>query len=136
MLRTWIPAFAGMMLAFGALAAEPGQEPPPRETSAEEAATPAQAPATQPGGDNFDFFSDKPVETKDVVELPPEKSAWITVGGPIALLVFFFALDLTIWWLVPFSDMSIELNLRHLPPAVKRGIAMAVVMFGIAFWFG
>ena len=94
------------------------------------------APAAQQPADNFDFFSDKPVESTQVVSLPPEKSKWITVGGPIALIAFFFLLDLTIWWLVPFSDHSIELNLRNLPPAVKRGIAMAVVMFGIAFCFG
>ena len=134
-----------MTLLCGAVwAADPSQEPPPRETPAEEAAQPAQTSATPSGGNpgqqnsgaGFDFFSDKPVESKDVVELPPEKSTWITVGGPIALLMFFFALDLLIWWLVPFSDTSIELNLRHLPPAVKRGIAMAVVMFGIAFCFG
>src|SRR5882672_9262714 len=80
----------------------------------------------QNNGDNFDFFSDKPVQSDQVVALPPEKSKWITVGGPIALIAFFFLLDLTIWWLVPYSDHSIELNLRNLPPAVKRGIAMAV----------
>ena len=124
-----------MLLALGG-AVTAADEPPPRETPAEEAAQQPAAPATQSPGDDFDFFSDKPVGSKDVVELPPEKSAWITVGGPIALLAFFFVLDLVIWWLVPFSDISIELNLRHLPPAVKRGIAMAVVMFGIAFCFG
>lgn len=130
----WMPAFAGMTLAlFATFAFAAAEEPPPRETPAEEAPADAKAPAQ---GDNFDFFSDKPVEGAEVVQLPPEKSAWITVGGPIALLVFFFALDLLIWWLVPFSDMSIELNLRNLPVAVKRGIAMAVVMFGIAFCFG
>jgi len=86
--------------------------------------------------DKFDFFSDKPVKSDQVVQLPPEKSKWLTIGGPIGLIAFFFLLDLVIWWLVPFSDRSIELNLRDLPPAVKRGMAMAVVMFGIAFTFG
>jgi hypothetical protein len=126
-----------MILCAGVFAAEPASEPPPRTTAAEEAAQqPAAAPAAQPGGDKFDFFSDKPVESKDVVELPPEKSKWLTVGGPIGLVLFFFLLDLVIWWLVPFSETSIEINLRNLPPAVKRGMAMAVVMFGIAFAFG
>ena len=89
-----------------------------------------------PAPDNFDFFSDKPVASKDVVELPPEKSKWITVGGPLALLGFFFAVIFAIWWLVPFDDHSIELNLRTLRPAAQRGIAMALVMFGVAFCFG
>ena len=147
MRKRWLPALAGLALLTGAAgAADPAAEPPPRETPAEEAAQPATTPAAPgaQGGDNpgsesgagFDFFSDKPVESKDVVELPPEKSRWLTVGGPIALVAFFFLLDLTIWWLVPFSDHSIEINLRDLPPAVKRGMAMAVVMFGIAFAFG
>ena len=86
--------------------------------------------------DDFDFFSDKPVTGAQVVELPPPKPAWQTVGGPLALVVFFFALNLTIWWLVPYSAHSIDINLRDLPPAAKRGIAMAVVIFGIAFCFG
>ena len=116
------------------LAAEAAKQDAPAATP--EQRQPADNPGQQNSGAGFDFFSDKPVESKEVVELPPEKSPWITIGGPLALLVFFFALDLAIWWLVPFSDHSIELNLRELPPAVKRGIAMAVVMFGIAFCFG
>jgi hypothetical protein len=48
---------------------------------------------------------------------------------------FFFVLFLN-WWTVPFSDHSVELNLRDLPPAAKRGIAMAVAIFGLAFCFG
>ena len=143
--RCWIPALAGMTFACGAAFAAPDTDPPPRETPAEEAAqqpraaetAPAQAAPAPGQGDTFDFFSDKPVSGAEVVELPPEKSAWITVGGPIALVLFFFLLDLTIWWLVPFEDgQRLELNLRDLPPAVRRGIAMAVVMFGIAFCFG
>jgi len=86
--------------------------------------------------DSFDFFSDQPIESKEVVELPPEKSAWMTVGGPVALFAFLFLIIAMVWWLVPFSDHSVELNLRELPPAAKRGIAMAVVMFGVAFCFG
>lgn len=86
--------------------------------------------------EDFDFFSDKPVIGAQVVELPLPKPAWITTGGPIALILFFFALNLIIWRLVPFAAHSIDINLRDLPPAAKRGIAMAVVIFGIAFCFG
>lgn len=119
--RRWRALFAGIALATCVLAAHAeGPAPPP----------------TAPAGENFDFFSDKPIQSAELVEVQPEKSVWITIGGPIALVIFFFALDLAIWWLVPFSDSSIELNLRNLPPAVKRGMAMAVVMFGIAFCFG
>ncbi|HSW14108.1 MAG TPA: hypothetical protein VLI06_14780 [Solimonas sp.] len=99
----------------------------------------APAPAieqAQPAGDNFDFFSDAPIESAEIVELPPEQPAWQTVGGPLALLAVFLLILAALWWFIPFDDHSLELNLRELPPAAKRGIAMAVVMFGIAFCFG
>lgn len=100
------------------------------------AAEPAASATQQSAPDNFDFFSDKPVQSEQVVELPPEKSKWITIGGPIALVGFFFFVLFLNWWTVPFSDHSVELNLRDLPPAAKRGIAMAVAIFGLAFCFG
>jgi len=102
-------------------------------------ATSVAAPA-EPAKDGFDFFSDQPVAAAEVVVLPAEKPTWQTIGGPIALAAFFFALNLIIWRLVPFpktsSSHSIDINLRNFPPAAKRGIAMAVVIFGIAFVFG
>jgi hypothetical protein len=97
---------------------------------------PAAANGAAPKADDFDFFSDKPVASAEVVVLPPPKPVWQTVGGPVALIALFFALNLVIWRLVPFSAHSIDINLRDLPPAAKRGIAMAVVIFGIAFCFG
>ncbi len=104
------------------------------------AGTPVNADASKADKDDFDFFSDQPVAAADIVQLPPERPSWQTVGGPIALALFFFALNLTIWRLVPFpktsSSHSIDINLRNFPPAAKRGIAMAVVIFGIAFVFG
>ena len=141
--------FAG--LALLACAATPltlaaaDEAPTPAELNAEPlaapqagAVTPDTAPATDAGGggENFDFFSDAPIESTEVVELPPEKSRWLTVGGPIALFALFFGMLVQIWWLVPFDSHSIDLNLRDLPPAAKRGIAMAVGMFGVAFCFG
>lgn len=86
--------------------------------------------------DDFDFFSDAPVQSAEVVELPPAKSRWLSLGGPLALFAFFFLVLAIIWWLVPFSSHSVDINLRDFPPAAKRGIALAVVMFGIAFCFG
>jgi len=93
------------------------------------------ADSSQPK-DEFDFFSDAPVPSAEIVELPPEKSKWISYGGPLALFAFFFLVLAINWWTVPFSTHSIDINLRELPPAAKRGIALAVTMFGIAFCFG
>lgn len=94
------------------------------------------AEQAQASSDDFDFFSDAPIQSAAVIELPPEKSKWLTIGGPIALFAFYFAILVQVWWLVPYGSHSIDLNLRNLPPAVKRGIAMAVGMFGVAFCFG
>lgn len=124
------PALRGLLLSWVLLAAA---WPPVSRADEAAATTEAVAPANENG---FDFFSDEPVAASEIVQLPPDKPAWQTVGGPIALLAFFFALNLLIWRLVPFSAHSVDINLRHFPPAAKRGIAMAVVIFGIAFVFG
>ena len=94
---------------------------------------PAAADAVEP---EFDFFSDAPVVAAEVVELPPQTPAWIAVGGPIALIGFFFFLLGFFWYMVPFRDHTLDINLHDLPTAVKRGIALATVLFGIAFAFG
>ncbi|WP_288108149.1 hypothetical protein [Limnobacter sp.] len=101
-------------------------------------ASQAQASEAPPSGkaDDFNFFSDKPVESKDIVVLPPEKSKWLTVGGPAALLTFMVGILLLTWRLIPFDKHSVDINLRNFPPAAKRGMALAVVLFGIAFAFG
>ncbi|HEX5485562.1 MAG TPA: hypothetical protein VFX23_06160 [Limnobacter sp.] len=101
-------------------------------------ASQAQASEAPSSGkaDDFNFFSDKPVESKDIVVLPPEKSKWLTVGGPAALLTFMVGILLLTWRLIPFDKHSVDINLRNFPPAAKRGMALAVVLFGIAFAFG
>jgi hypothetical protein len=86
--------------------------------------------------EDFDFFSDAPIAAEAVIELPPEPSAWLSVGGPLALIGFFFFLLGVFWWLVPFKDHTVDINLHCMPTGVKRGIAMASVLFGIAFCFG
>lgn len=86
--------------------------------------------------ENFDFFSDAPVEAAEVVELPPPPSAWRRIAAPLGLIGFFFALMFFFWWMVPFQLSTVDLNLHGLPTGVKRGIAMATVLFGIAFCFG
>lgn len=97
---------------------------------------PADAPAADAATERFDFFSDTPVQDAEVVELPAEKSRWVTVGGPLALLGFFGLLIGFFWWMVPFREHTLDINLHNLPTGVQRGIAMATVLFGIAFVFG
>ncbi len=96
----------------------------------------ASTVAEQTADDAFDFFSDEPVQSAEIVELPPPQSKWITVGGPLALIAFFFFLIGFFWWMVPFQEHTLDINLHRLPTGVKRGIAMATVLFGIAFAFG
>ncbi|HEY1076508.1 MAG TPA: hypothetical protein VGE51_07450 [Fontimonas sp.] len=106
------------------------------QTAADQEQTQAvqtSAPAT---AEDFDFFSDEPVVSEEVVELPPPVSRWIAIGGPLALVGFFFVLLLFFWWMVPFQAHTADINLHRLPTGVKRGIAMATVLFGIAFAFG
>ena len=134
--------FSGALGPCRSLAADAAEQAAKQEASGSAGLSGAAAPherganAKPEQKEKFDFFSNKPVTGTQVVEVPPPKPAWITIGGPIALILFFFALNLIIWWLVPFSAHSIDINLRDLPPAAKRGIAMAVVIFGIAFCFG
>ena len=113
------------------------------QTAADQAIAGQSVEQTQPAADaptvaaeSFDFFSDAPVQAEDIVELPPETSKWIRIGGPLALIGFFFLLLGFFWWMVPFQDHTLDINLHRLPTGVKRGIAMATVLFGIAFAFG
>jgi hypothetical protein len=134
-MRRWLPAFAGMMLLLASVVGVRAETDAHASGSAEAPHAPGE-PAAPAEAAEFDFFSDAPVQSVDVVELPPEKSRWLTIGGPIALIVLFFGMLAQIWWLIPFREHSLDLNLRDLPPAAKRGIAMAVGMFGVAFCFG
>lgn len=85
---------------------------------------------------DFDFFSDEPIPEEALVVLPPEPSAWVTIGAPAALFGFFVFLVWFFHWIVPFDPGGVELNLREYPTGVRRGLAMAVLLFGIAFCFG
>ena len=146
MLRHW-PTLALLALFIGLLggarvlaqsaAALDATVTPPASAPVKPDDVPAGAAGTNHGAaDGFDFFSDQPVQSPDVVELPPEKSRWIAIGGPIALVLFLVLLLTFNWWMVPFSSHSVDINLRDFPPAAKRGIALAVTLFGIAFAFG
>jgi hypothetical protein len=74
--------------------------------------------------------------SEGVVEVPPEKSKWLTVGAPLALVGMAIFILLFFKFTVPFTVSGVSLNLHHYPTGVKRGLAMAVVFFGIAFAFG
>lgn len=125
--------WCGRSLALAAAGQEQAASSP--AATASQAASTAAVAGSQ-DAQNFDFFSDKPVQSAQVVELPPPKSKWASIGGPLALIGFFFLINLVVWWLIPFSTHSVDINLRDLPPAARRGIAMATGFFGIAFCFG
>src|SRR5437870_5663625 len=113
--QSWIPAFAGMTMLAALLAGLWGAHVLANEAAKQDAAP--QAVGASPARDqkdNFDFFSDKPV-TQGVVELPPEKSAWVTVGGPLALIGFFFFQMAFYWWMVPFQLSEVDINLHQFP---------------------
>lgn len=96
----------------------------------------AHAEAQQQQQDDFDFFSDEPIEEEALVEVPPEPSKWATLGAPIGLFAFFVGLVWLFHALVPFEQGTVELNLRQFPTGVRRGLAMAVLLYAIAFVFG
>lgn len=83
-----------------------------------------------------DFELDIEIDESELVELPPEKPQWMTVGGPIGLGLFLIVL----LWLnkvtVPFKVSEESLLLYHYPTGVKRGLALAVILYGVAFLFG
>jgi hypothetical protein len=122
--------YGARVLAEEAAQGAAEQEAPARATPAEEVSPAAPPP------ENFDFFSEEPIAAADLVELPPPKSAWVAVGGPVALMAFFFVQMLFYWWMVPFQLSKVDINLHDFPTGVKRGIAMALMLFGIAFCFG
>lgn len=86
--------------------------------------------------EKFDFFSNAPVTDAAVVQLPPEPSAWLTLGGPLGLLAFFFVACFLLRWFIPYRDPRVDFSLEDLPVAAQRGIGLATVLFGIAFFFG
>lgn len=74
--------------------------------------------------------------TTNVVEVPAEKSAWVRIGGPVGLFLFYF---IVLWInkaMVPFKLSRESITLYHYPTGVKRGLAFAISMYGIAFVFG
>lgn len=84
--------------------------------------------------DDFSLLDDLDL-SEGVVEVP-EENKWKTVGGPIGLGVLFFLVLLSMRLLIPFKEAKGATLLYHYPTGVKRGLAMAVGLYGIAFLFG
>tara|TARA_B100002019_G_scaffold211142_1_gene183904 strand:- start:525 stop:1274 length:750 start_codon:yes stop_codon:yes gene_type:complete len=76
------------------------------------------------------------LDMDDLVEVEPPPPAWQSIGSPIALGAFFFF----VLWLgrlaVPFRVSKESLTLFYFPTGVKRGLALAITLYGIAFAFG
>ena len=83
-----------------------------------------------------DFLADIEIADDELVEVPEEPGVMFTTVAPLGLFLFFFFMI----WLnkvtVPFKVSKEDLQLYHYPTGVKRGLAMALVMYGIAFAFG
>lgn len=72
----------------------------------------------------------------DLVEVAPPPPAWQAIGGPIALGAFFFFLLWLGRFAVPFRVSKQSLTLFYYPTGVKRGLALAITLYAIAFVFG
>jgi len=94
------------------------------------------SPSSSIADENFDFFSNEPIAEESLIIVPPENPAWMTIGGPIALVCFFFIACWLVRWLIPFKQTGLTFDLHDLPIAAQRGIGMAVVLYGIALFFG
>ncbi len=129
--------FAGLTMLLALLAGLWGARILAEEAASQDKAAQTEtAPTGQAAQDSFDFFSNQPLAAEQLVELPPEASAWMRIGGPLALLAFFFLQMFFYWWMLPFQASKVDINLHDFPTGVKRGIAMALLLFGIAFCFG
>ncbi len=74
--------------------------------------------------------------TEGIVEVPPEKSKWITIGAPVGLFLFYFLFIAFNVFTVPFKVSREDIQLYHFPTGVKRGLAFAIALYGVAFAFG
>lgn len=83
-----------------------------------------------------DFLTDIEIVADELVAVPEAPSMLMTTVAPLGLAAFF----LFMIWLnkvtVPFKVSKEDLLLYHYPTGVKRGLAMALTMYGIAFAFG
>jgi hypothetical protein len=76
------------------------------------------------------------MDPQGAVELPEEPGPLLTIGGPIALGFLFFGILLLNKLLVPFRASREDLTLYQYPTGVKRGLALALCLYGFAFLVG
>ena len=71
-----------------------------------------------------------------LVEVPEEVGPLLSIGGPIALVLFGIVLVGSMRWTIPFRGDVKPTLLFNMPVGVKRGLAMAITMYGVAFVLG
>jgi hypothetical protein len=70
------------------------------------------------------------------IELAEAPGLWLTIGGPLGLALLFVAIIAVGKLLVPFRASHEDLTLYRYPTGVKRGLALALCLYGIAFLVG
>ena len=86
-------------------------------------------------GDDLGSFLDD-IELDDLVEVEPPPGPLKSIIAPILLVVVGFGIGGIFMWIVPFHPGRNTIMLYHLPTGIRRGLAMATTMYGIAFLFG
>jgi hypothetical protein len=76
------------------------------------------------------------MDQQGAIELPAEAGPLLKIGGPIALGFLFIGILLLNKLLVPFRASREDLTLYHYPTGVKRGLALALCLYGAAFLVG
>src|SRR5437899_2020814 len=94
----------------------------------------AADPAAQPRGGENNLLDQ--IDQQGAVELPEEPGPLLKIGGPIALGFLFVGIVLLNKLLVPFRVSRESLTLYHYPTGVKRGLALAICLYGLAFLVG
>ena len=72
----------------------------------------------------------------DLVEIEPPPGPLKAIVAPIALVAAGFGLMFLFMLILPFKPAANTIQLYALPIGIRRGLALATVMFGIAFVFG
>ena len=91
-------------------------------------------PVATPQGGGINLLDQ--MDQRGAVELPEEPGPLLKIGGPIALGFLFVGIVLLNKLLVPFRVSRESLTLYHYPTGVKRGLALAICLYGLAFLVG
>lgn len=83
-----------------------------------------------------DFFGDIDFDEGVINVAEPAPDILLDIVAPLSLIALFFVLLISFRQLVPFKPHREYPLLHDYPTGVIRGIAMAVVFYGVAFGFG